>query len=156
VTIEIVVSDGIVDRRRGVSFVYSTFLLIFIMAWGASSQVGVLLGLYDASAVDQYAWPSARVAIFAPVGILIIGAAFLKMWQVLGNPRVALPPCTDARRISARIVDLMAFTGLVGAASIWPAKIGVLYALLLGLALFAFNRLTHNFDSVDALLSQDD
>jgi hypothetical protein len=113
------------------------------------------LGLYDANAVDQYAWPSARVAIFAPAGILIVGAALFKMRQVLRNPRLALPPRTDAPRISARIVDLITFTGVVGAASIWPAKIGVLYACCIGVALFAFNRLNRCFDSVDALLPQD-
>ena len=141
-------SDGVVDRRRGISFVYSVFLLLFIMTWGVSARAGILLGLYDANAVDQYAWPSARIAIFAPAGILIVGAASLEMWQALRNPRVALPPCTAAPRIGARIVDLMTFTGVVGAASIWPSKIGVLYALFLGLALFAFNRLNRRFDSV--------
>jgi hypothetical protein len=105
--------------------------------------------------VSQYAWPSARIAIFAPAAILIVGAALLTMRQVLRNPRVALPPCTDAPRISARIVDLMTFIGVVGAVSIWPAKIGVLYALFLGLALFAFNRLNRRFDTVNALLPQD-
>ncbi len=147
-------TGGVVDRRRGISVVYSAFLLVFIMAWGASAQTGILLGLYDAHAVDQYAWPSARIAIFAPVGILIVGTAWLTMRRVLRNPRAALPPCTDVPRISARIVDLITFTGLVGAASIWPAKIGVLYALFLGLALFAFNRLNLRFDSDDVPLHQ--
>jgi hypothetical protein len=149
-------TQEVVDQRRGVSFVYSVFLLVFIMAWGVSSQLGILLGLYQANAVDQYAWPPARIAIFAPVGLLIVGAAMLTMWQVFRNPRVALPPRSNAPRISARLVDLMTFTGVVGATSIWPAKIGVFYALFLGLALFAFNRLNCRFDNVDALQPQGD
>lgn len=142
--------DESVDRRRGMSFVYGVFLLVFIMAWGVSSQASILLGLVEAEAVDQYTWPSERIEIFIPAGILIVGAALLKMWQVLGNPRVAIPAYSAAPRISASIVDLMMFTGVVGAASIWPSKIGVLYAVFLGLALVAFNRLNNRFDSVDS------
>ncbi len=132
------------------SFVYGVFLLVFIMAWGVSSQASILLGLVEAEAVDQYTWPSERIEIFIPAGIFIVGAALLKMWQVLGNPRVAIPAYSAAPRISASIVDLMMFTGVVGAASIWPSKIGVLYAVFLGLALVAFNRLNNRFDSVDS------
>ena len=145
-----ILADKVVDRRRAISLDYSAFLLLFIMAWGASAQTGVLLGLYDANSVDQYAWPAARIVIFTPVGILIVGAALLKMWQVLRNQRTPIPPCTDAPRISARIVDLMTFIGVVGAASIWPAKIGVIYAVFLSFALFTFNRLNRRFDSADA------
>ncbi len=145
-------SNRVVDRKRGISFVYSAFLLVFIMTWGASAQVGILLGLYDAKAIDQYAWPPARIAIFVPAGILIVGAALLKMWKEIRNPGAVLLSCPDATRTSARIVDLMTFTGVVGAASIWPEKIGVLYACFLGLALYALNRLDGRFDSVDALL----
>jgi hypothetical protein len=148
-------SAGAVDRRRGISFVFSVFLLVFILSWGVSSRSGILLGLYDASAVDQYAWPLARIAIFAPAGIFIVAFALLKMWRVIRNPRLTLPPCSDAPRISGRIVDLMTFTGLVGAASIWPSKIGVLYALFLFLSLFAFNRLNRRSDGARALPVQD-
>ena len=142
--------DGVVDRRRGVAFVYSGFLLVFIMVWGVSSRAGILLGLYDANAVDQYAWPTARMAIFAPAGVLVVSAAMLQTWQAIRNPRFALCPGTAASRISARVVDLMTFTGVVGAASIWPEKIGVLYALFLGLALFALNRLNRHLHDADA------
>ncbi len=147
--------DGVQARRRGLSFVYSVFLLVFIMAWGASAQAGVLLGLYDAKAVDQYSWSSARITLFAPIGILICSVAVLNVWYALRNPQVGLPSSTDSMRICARMVDLMTFTGVVGAASIWPAKIGVLYACFLGLALFAFNRLNCRLDRVEASLKQD-
>ena len=46
----------------------------------------------------------------------------------------------------------MTLTGLVGAASIWPWKISVVYAFFVCLALFAFNRMNRRFDKVDALL----
>jgi hypothetical protein len=54
----------------------------------------------------------------------------------------ALPP----KRWAERMMDLFAFIGLIGALSIWPEKIGVLYALFLSFALFAFARINAHFD----------
>jgi len=143
-------AEGVVDRLRAVSFVYAVFLLVFIMAWGVSTQAGILLGLYDASLTSQYAWPAWRVIIFTPVGLLITGAALLKMWHIRCNALVGLPAADDVPLVSARLIDLMAFLGVVGAVSIWPAKIVVFYVLFLGLGLFAFNRVNIWFARVDA------
>jgi hypothetical protein len=49
----------------------------------------------------------------------------------------------DASRWSVYMIDLMAVIGFVGALSIWPAKIGVLYALFIFLALFALSRMSN-------------
>ncbi|QDT51362.1 hypothetical protein Pan258_54510 [Symmachiella dynata] len=133
--------EAVGDRQRGVSFVYSVFLLLFIMAWGASEREGILLGLFDPQAVDQYAWPTARKIIFAPVGIVIVAAGLFQMWRAIFYPPIGRPSSAAAPRICARLVDLMTFTGVVGAISIWPAKIGACYAIVLCLVLFAFNRL---------------
>lgn len=133
--------EAVGDRQRGVSFVYSVFLLLFIMAWGASEREGILLGLFDPKAVDQYAWPTARKIIFAPAGIVIVAAGLFQMWRAIFYPPIGKPSNAETPRISARLVDLMTFTGVVGAISIWPAKIGACYAIVLCLVLFAFNRL---------------
>ena len=133
--------EKIVDRQRAVTFVYAVFLLVFIMAWGMSTQAGILLGLYDTAATSQYAWPTGRILIFAPLGILITAVAMWWMWQVRENPQVGLPRLEAMSLVSARIIDLMAFLGVVGAVSIWPAKIGVFYALFLAVGLFALNRI---------------
>jgi|GEM_PF-814286 len=145
VTATVVTSD-VAARRRAVSFAYSVFLLVFIMTWGASSQTGILLGLYGAEDVDQYAWPAARVMIFVPAGILIVGSFLVTFYHSLRKP---FPADTDPAIVSSRIVNLITFTGLVGAATIWPSKIGAFYACCIGTALFAFNRLNHYFDHVD-------
>ncbi len=139
-------SNEVVDRRRAISFVYSVFLLVFIMTWGASAQVGMLFGFYDTNTTDQYAWPTPRILIFAPVGIVVVGTAWLMIWKGLNNPRMGGPPYIDSSRVSLRVVDLMTFSGVVGAATIWPSKIGVVYACLLAIALFAFGRLNRHFD----------
>ncbi len=135
-------------RQRGISYVYSLLLLIFILAWGVSSQAGIVLGLYDARAADQYAWPPARKVLFTPFGVLIVAAGLCKLWQAVRSPKIALPPYSAAPRISAQMVDLITFTGVVGALSIWPTKIGVCYAICTFVVLFAFNRLNNDFDHI--------
>ena len=142
--------DQIDDRRLGITLIYSVFLLVFILTWGASSQTGILLGLYEDGAVGQYAWSPGRTVIFAPMGILIVAAAVVKTWQVVRDPSASRPPLSTAPRVSARLMDLMTLTGAVGAATIWPAKIGVLYALFLAAAIFALNRLNRRFDATGA------
>ncbi len=134
---------NVVDRRRAISVTYSAFLLLFVMFWGASSQAGILLELYEAKDVDQYAWPPARVMLFAPACIVIVGATLVRMGRIVRGTHVSL-------RSGLLLVDLMTITGVVGAITIWPAKIGVLYALFLSLAVFSFNRLTRRFDKIDA------
>ena len=44
---------------------------------------------------------------------------------------------------------IMTLIALVGAVTIWPAKIAVFYAICLALALYAFNRLNRRFDRQD-------
>ncbi len=142
------------NRRRAVQFVYSVFLLLFIMAWGMSAQLGIVLGLYDAGDVDQYAWPLSRVLIFALPGFVITGVAVAAIGHACRTD-AKLPSLAHAPLVSARLVDLMTFTGVVGAVSIWPAKIGALYAVFLMTALYAFHRLNHRFDETDATRSAD-
>lgn len=129
------------DRRRAVSFVYSVFLLLFILFHGGSSRAGVILGLYSADAVDQYAWPAARILLFVPVAVTITAAAVWYMIRVFRLKSHPAQTAIDSSRWSIYMVDLMTAIGFVGALSIWPAKIGVLYAFFLFLAIFAFNRM---------------
>lgn len=129
------------DRRRAVSFIYSVFLLLFILFHGGSSRAGVILGLYSADAVDQYAWPAARILLFVPVAAIL---TVMAVWNMIRVFRLKPDPEQTGRessRWSTYMIDLMTVIGFVGALSIWPAKIGVLYAFFLFLALFAFNRM---------------
>ncbi len=131
----------VADRQRAVTFVFSVCLFLFIMAWGGTSQLGILCGFYDTTTANQYAWPEARVLLFLPFGTLIFASALFKAQQAVLIPHVGFPEPSAGPLISARIVELMALIGVVGAVSIWPSKIGACYALFLLLALFAFNRL---------------
>ena len=53
------------------------------------------------------------------------------------------------------MVDLMMGLGFVGAVTIWPAKIAVLYAAFLCVAIFAILRLNRQFDEIDRGLPRD-
>ncbi|MCA9041792.1 MAG: hypothetical protein KDA65_15670 [Planctomycetaceae bacterium] len=143
------------SQRQAITFVYSLFLLIFMLTWGASAQGGIVLGLYDAEAVDDYQWPWERIWLFLPFAVLIIATTLFTIRKALHEPNVGLLPYSEAKRVNARLIDLMTFTGVVGAISIWPAKIGVLYAVFLGLAIFAFTRLDLCLDHVDCIDQQD-
>ncbi|MCA9414393.1 MAG: hypothetical protein KC944_24485 [Candidatus Omnitrophica bacterium] len=140
--------DLIMDRRKEVAFTYAIFLLLFMLFWGVTSRLGVVLGLYDPSAVNQYAWPPARIALFVPFGILVVGYTLVRYFKVLTSTDISSNR-TDPARAAILLVDLMTLIGIVGAISIWPAKIGACYAIFLFLALFAFNRINHRFNQID-------
>ena len=138
-------ADGAAVRRRGVSLVYAVFLYLFILFHGGTSRAGVLLELYKAEDVGQYAWPAARIWLFAPVAFILVCGALFKMWQVT-RPEAGQWLSTPAR-LPARMIDLMTVTGFVGALTIWPSEIGVLYALLLCFALAALMRINRRLDA---------
>ncbi|MDQ1257140.1 MAG: hypothetical protein QG656_1742 [Candidatus Hydrogenedentes bacterium] len=131
------------ERWQNVSLVLAAFLLLFILFFGASSNVGLLLGLYKEGDVDQYEWPAARIALFAPAAVSILGVAVFKIGRILRSPQLR---GIEPSGLPERMADLMAVIAFVGAATIWPSKIGVLYALFFGLALFAYHRLNRHFD----------
>lgn len=133
------------EMRKRVSLVYTVFLLIFMLLHGGTSRMGVVLGLYDAQAADQYAWPPARIALFVlPAAVLLIATLNLLRKSVMpGDQRVPHDP-----RLPIYMTDLFMFIGVIGAVSIWPEKIGVLYALFLFLALAAFTRMNRRYDTI--------
>jgi hypothetical protein len=64
---------------------------------------------------------------------------------------LANPIDIDAVRVELERVEGSKTVGprVVGAVSIWPAKIGILYAIALCVALWAFNRLNRCLDMID-------
>jgi hypothetical protein len=141
---------NLLERRRGMALILSAGLLLYVLFSGASSNVGVLLGLYKESAVDQYAWPAARMALFAPAAVLILGVCAYQIGRLVWLTRTPASRDFEIPRLPERMADLMALIALVGAATIWPSQIGVLYALFLCLALFAYHRLNRFLDDTDA------
>jgi len=137
----------ILNRQGSFSFTYSVFLLIFMLTWGGTSMGGIILGLYDAHAVDQYSWPTGRMALMIPAGLLIVSLGLWKMSQAIHDPMKTLPALSDSHLVRNRFIELMAYTILIGTISIWPEKISVFYALFLLISLASFNRLNDRFDS---------
>ena len=134
------------ELRKRVSFIYSAFLLVFILIHGATSRLGVFLECYSPSEVDQYAWPFARIALFLPPALLV---TIVTLYCLVRARFVSEKQCSAEQCLAGRMIDLFAFIALVGALSIWPEKIGVLYALFLMFALFAFSRINRRFDGID-------
>ncbi len=139
--------QGIHEARVRVSWVFSVFLLLFILFHGATSRASVFLGVCSETAVDQYAWPTARLLLFVPFAVLVVGVTVWKMACISRVPSLRPP---EPRRLPERMADVVMLIGFVGAITIWPAKIGVLYALFLCVAIFALIRLNRRFDEIDA------
>jgi hypothetical protein len=78
--------------------------------------------------------------LFAPAAFLLVTVFIVKTQQIsrldLSQHLSILPT-----HLSDTMLELMAFTAFIGAVSIWPEKIGILYALLFFSAIIAFNRL---------------
>ena len=51
--------------------------------------------------------------------------------------------------MGARATEMVTFLGIIGAVTIWPEKIGVLYAVLTHLSIFALGRINAEFDRRD-------
>ena len=132
------------DLRKDLSLAFSVFLLLFIMIQGATSRTGVVLELYRPEDVGQYAWPQARIALFVPAVALLFGVTVIHMQRIFRRATAAEAPVTVPAHHAGRMIDLFAFIGVVGAVTIWPSEIGVLYAVFLGFALYAFTRLNHH------------
>ena len=128
---------------------YSTFFLIFMLLHGVTSTLGVMLELYSHDAISQYDWPPDRVRLMIAGTVVLLVPTLVSMRTMLKHPRIATYPDPNASRLPARMVDLFTGIGIVGAVSIWPSKIGPLYAVLLCFALFAFNRINRKLDDID-------
>ena len=137
-------------RLRRLSLTLALFLLLFYAFRGISSRAGVLLNFYPPEAVDDYQWPLARIAMFVPVLVVLVTVTALHAWKTVRSPDGVAPTCPGVSRLPERLTDLMTGLGVVGAVTIWPQRIGALYAIFVFLALFAFNRLNRQFDEIDS------
>ncbi|MEN8193489.1 MAG: hypothetical protein ABFS12_11775 [Bacteroidota bacterium] len=137
------------ERRKNVSFLFSIYFLVFIMFHGGSERLGVILELYEEDAVSQYSWPIERIFLFIPAALVITSVVIVKMKHILKDWSWTNNSNIIPSNLSVRIIELMTIMGFIGALSIWPSKIGVLYGLFLVSAIFAFNRLERRFNMID-------
>lgn len=135
-------NDWTPELRKRVSLIYSTFLLLFILFHGAMSRTGVFLELYDAESVSQYAWPPGRIALFVPVAGVLLLITLIKLFRAY---RLPANSTMEATQLPEKMTDLFTFTGIIGAISIWPSKITVLYSIFLFFALYAFTRINRYY-----------
>jgi len=135
------------ELRRYVLLCYSLFLLMFILLHGVTSRLGVFLELYAPDAVDQYAWPKARIALFLPAAFILFLVTLRSIMR-----QYCTPTGGHAKSLltAERLIDLCAFIALVGAISIWPSKIAVMYSIYLMLALYALARISKWYGHIEA------
>src|SRR5690606_465396 len=57
------------NQTRDTALFFTTFYLIYILIHGATTRLGVFLELYNEADTDQYAWPTARLWLFAVIAI---------------------------------------------------------------------------------------
>ena len=141
--------NQISQRRRSMALAYSAFLLVFMLLHGGTSRLGVILELYSPDAVDQYEWPSGRVWLMIAGSAILLVVTLTCIRKMLRQPNIPLYPDAGAGRLSARMADLCTAIGIVGAASIWPEKTAILYAVCICLAIFAFNRINIRIADID-------
>ncbi len=132
-----------------VTMIFCVFLFLFVTLHGATSTIGLVLELYPPESVEQYSWPPKRVLLFLPMAMAVVMGTVYHMVRTLRQQ----PRNYSAARIADRITNLMTGLAAVGAVSIWPSEIGVLYALLLCVAVAAFNSMNRRFNKTDALQS---
>jgi len=117
---------------------------------GYGQCVSWIQGESEVGDADQYAGPLARMVLFAPAAVLILGVTAYKIGRIMWLTRRYNWRGFEAPHLPERVADLMAVISAVGTATIWPSKIGVLYAIFLCIALFALHRLNSYFDYVDS------
>jgi len=139
---------NIQERNKNISLVISITLLLYILYYGASYKLGGFLGLYEISDVDQYSWPSARISVFLPGAVLIIGFMLVKVWQYIKLSRSPDWHAFEIPNLHEKVTGIIVAIVVFGILTIWPSKIGVLYAALLWVAIFTINRLNYHYDKI--------
>jgi len=145
--------DGVAEQRKRVALIFTGFFLLFIMCHGLTDRLGIVTDLVTHEEVDQYDWPPMRVLLFIPMVVVLVAGTLYKLARALhgswtGRPREGTP------KLPIHMIDLMTFTGFVGATSILGSgmdgiKICVLYAVFLVFGIGAFTRLNRRLDAVD-------
>jgi hypothetical protein len=137
--------EAIHDRQQRLSLLFCWFYLLFILIYGATYRLGVVLELYEEKTIGQYEWLAERLWLFIPAAIVIVAVTLFKVWQ-FGRQRTI--PDATLDRVTLAIGDLIMLIGVVGALTIWPSKIAVVYASFLFIAMFAFIRLNRHYQKV--------
>ena len=115
---------------------------------GASYNIGGFLGFYDIKIVNQYDWPLERKMIFVPIAIIIIGFALNKIWQYEKEFKAGNKNSFCVSNLHEKVTNLILVMAVVGAVTIWPLKIGVLYAIFVCISIWAINQLNIHYNKM--------
>ena len=133
---------------RKIVLIVSVYFLLFMSIHGASYNIGGFLGLYDINIVDQYDWPLERKFIFVPFAIMIISFVLFKMGKYVKEFKTGKMRNFYVSNLHEKVTNLILVLAVVGAVTIWPAKIGVIYAVFLWIAIWGINRLNVYYNKI--------
>jgi hypothetical protein len=140
------------NKRNEILLIFSAFLLLFLLFQGASTNGGRFLELYSEKEIDQYAWPVERVIIFFPFALILVIAAI----HIVRRSKIIniLNSMWLKTNISKIVINIITLIGFLGALTIWPSKIGVLYAFMIIIAVYSFYLLDRKYEKTE--VSQSD
>jgi hypothetical protein len=136
------------ELTRKIILLISVNFLLFMSIHGASYNIGGFLGLYDIKIVDQYDWPLERKIIFVPVAIIIISFVLFKIGKYVKEYKTEEMRNFNVINLHEKVTNLIIVMAVVGAVTIWPAKIGVIYAVFLWIAIWGINRLNAYYNKI--------
>lgn len=116
------------EKVRAAWVVLATAVFVFLLAYGPSFNLGVLLGLYDAN-IDQYSFPLPRLLLFLPFGVGTLA------WMIRALVRIVRTSPTDASRwyavpaLDRKVLYFLCYLVTWAVISLWPAKICVFYVI---------------------------
>jgi len=133
---------------RKILLLVSVTFLLFMSIHGASYNIGGFLGLYDINVVYQYDWPLERKMVFVPFAIIIAVYVLYKFWEYLKDFKSGDKQYFQIPNLHEKVTNLIFVMAVVGAVTIWPAKIGVIYAVFLWIAIWGINRINIHYNKI--------
>ena len=149
-SVKIIELTPVRELIRNFSLLAAVTTLLMMLIHGASYSIGGFLGLYDVNIVtDQYAWPPERITVFIPFAIFILAYALYKIRQFIRQFMTGDVKTSRVINLHEKVSGLILVIGAVGAVTIWPQKIGVIYAVWLCFAIWSINRINIHYNRIN-------
>ncbi|MBN2151348.1 MAG: hypothetical protein JW839_07885, partial [Candidatus Lokiarchaeota archaeon] len=135
-------------RAAAVTSVLALLALLLVAWYGSTYFLGIDLGLYAEGDFDQYELQPARV-VLAAIGAGTILAGFSwRLTRHVRNKNAGTPAPLAERDLHRYVVYLVLYLFIIGIYTIWEMRIAILYAVCLGIALVALDRIDQEAGSL--------
>lgn len=117
------------DRNKNLFYILGLALLLILMYYYTTYEMGIILGLYDEASFDSSEYPIPRIILLIPGVILIISYLIIHYKQISKKEPIS--------NIHYKVINILCFISLFGVISLWPSKIIIFYVAFLWLAIYA-------------------